>query len=414
MFGERWHSIVSERADAVALHIDGRQCTFAELETRARGLTPTNGIFIAKGNALDVAAGFIAAALSGLPVQVVERDRDQRLPACALPHATQVIKQTVGGAGVRRCQFFTAAQVLADVDRLHHALELDHCACAVAAISPAHSYGLTVTVLQMLFHGLPLHVVNEPFPDLIAEAVRQHDHVFLPGIPALWKAWLQSRHMSWSRVERAVSAGSPLTTALELAAFEPHGLKLHNLYGTSETGSVAYDTTPIPRMQSEVLGTLLPGVGLTVGASNRAIVSSDAVGLGYDFLLEGEIFGGCRFQTSDHLSIGGDSMVRWHAHLGTGINVAGRKLSPGEIAAKLERATGLQPVTVHGQPSRDLERCQEVVALFPLPQSALTPAFRSQACAFLSPWEMPRRWVGTGSNSLPDLHGMVASQGLEP
>lgn len=394
MFGERWHSIVSERADVVALHIDGRQWTFAELETHAHGLTPASGIFIAKGNALDVAAGFIASALSGLPLQVVERDRDQRLPACPLPRATQVIKQTVGGAGVRRCQFFTSAQILADVDRLHCALQLDRCSCTVAAISPAHSYGLSVTVLQMLFHGLPLHVVNEPFPDLIAEAVRQHDHVFLPGIPALWKAWLQSRLMDWSKIALAVSAGSPLTTALEQTAFDAHGLKLHNLYGTSETGSVAYDTSPTPRQESAVLGTLLPGVAVEKGADHQAIVSSDAVGLGYDSELDGEIFANGRFQTTDHLSLRG-SEVHWHAHRGAGINVAGRKLSPGEIAAKLEQATGTAKVEVRGQPSRDPERCQEVVAEFPLPQSALTPEFRALACAQLSPWEMPRRWVGT-------------------
>lgn len=394
MFGERWHSIVSERADVVALQIDGRQWTFAELETRARSLTPVRGIIIAKGSTLDVAVAFVASALTGLPVQVVERDREQRLAACPLPPATQVIKQTVGGAGVRRCQFFTAAQMLADVDRLHQALRLNRCACAVTAISPAHSYGLTVTVLQMLFHGLPLHVVNEPFPNLITQAILEHDHIFLPGIPTLWKAWLQARHAAWTKVKLAVSAGSPLTSALEQQAFAQHGLKLHNLYGTSETGSVAYDTSDTPRDDTTVLGTLLPGVELTTTDADGAVIHSDAVGLGYDHLIAGEHFGDGSFQTTDHLSIENER-VRFHEHRGAGINVAGRKLSPGEIAHKLEQATGLSGIIVRGQASRDPERCQEVVAIFPLPTPALTPAFRAQACSHLSPWEMPRKWLGT-------------------
>jgi len=395
MFGERWHSILTEHADEVALHIDGRRWTFADLDAHARR-TPTAAepILVAKGSALDLLTAFIQSAHTVRPVQVVERDRDQRQALCPLPADTQVIKQTVGGAGVRRCQYFTAAQILADVDRLHAALRLDQCNIAIAAISPAHSYGLSVSVLQTLFHGLPLHVVNEPFPDLISQAIAEYDQIFLPGIPTLWKAWLQARHAAWPKVRLAVSAGSPLTSALELQAFAQQGLKLHNLYGTSETGSVAYDASDTPRDDTTVLGTLLPGVELTTTDADGAVIHSDAVGLGYDHLIAGEHFGDGSFKTTDHLSIENER-VRFHDHRGAGINVAGRKLSPGEIAHKLEQATGLRGIIVRGQASRDPERCQEVVAIFPLPTSALTPAFRAQACSHLSPWEMPRKWLGT-------------------
>ena len=394
MFGERWQSILSEHANNVALNSDGKQWTFAELEAHALAHPTPEPIIVAKGTALDVMTAFIQSAHTGRPVQVVELDRDQRQATCPLPANTQVIKQTVGGGGVRRCQFFTAAQMLADADRLHRALRLDLCAVTIAAISPAHSYGLSVTVLQTLFHALPLHVVNEPFPELISQAIAQHDEIFLPGIPALWKAWLQARHTHWSKVALAVSAGSPLTSALEEKAFDEHRLKLHNLYGTSETGSVAYDSSDQPRGDATVLGKLLPGVKLTVADTAGAIVHSDSVGIGYDSVIAGELFTNASFRTTDHLSID-NGIVKFHRHLGAGINVAGRKLSPGEIAAKLERATGLRGIQVRGQTSRDPERCQEVVAVFPISSLALTPTFRAQACSQLSPWEMPRRWLGT-------------------
>ncbi len=393
MIGERWQQVLDTRGDAVAIHHPNGTLTFAQLDAQARSFAGHADCVIAQGAAGDLLVALLAGFLHGKPVQVVEKDRTRRVPVAAVPAETCLIKQTVGGSGVRRCQFFTEAQVLADVDRLHAALRLDQHDVGVAAISAAHSYGLTVTVLQTLLHGLPMHWVAEPFPAPLNTALHAHERVFLPGIPALWKAWLQAG-VDLQTVTLAVSAGSPLSLELEHRAFDAHGLKLHNLYGTSECGAVSYDASSTLRADARSLGTLLPGVSIRLTDHGLLVVESEAVGLGYDRVLPGEVFGEGRFQTSDQVQfLGGELFFVGCA--GSGIKVAGRKLSPEEIAIKLRAATGVDGIHVRGGPSRDPERCQEVVAEVALPADQLTLDFRQRACASLAPWEIPRRWLSS-------------------
>ena len=114
------------------------------------------------------------------------------------------------------------------------------------------------------------------------------------------------------------------------------------------------------------MGQLLPGVSATINDQGVLVIASDAVGLGYDQTLPGEVFGAGRFQTCDRVLLAGQEL-HFEGCVGRGINVAGRKLSPEEIATKLRAATGMPGIQIHGGPSRDPERCQEVVAEVALP-----------------------------------------------
>jgi len=278
------------------------------------------------------------------------------------------------------------------VDRLHAALDLGSRGVGVAAISCAHSFGLTMTVLQTLLNGVPTCSAPQPFAQPLMEAMKHHQRVFLPGVPALWKAWLMG-DVSFENVSLAVSAGSPLTLALERLAMEKHGLKIHNLYGTSECGTVSWDETEVLRTDERDLGVLLPGVRARRDAEGRLVVTSSAVGLGYDEILPGESYQEGVFSTCDLIDVRSDRLF-FERSAGGGINVAGRKLSPTEIAKKIMRATDLATVTICGGTSRDAERCQDIVVELDVPQKEIDAAFKTRACALLAPWEVPRRWIG--------------------
>lgn len=394
MFADRWRQILNNRGDKTALrHPDGA-FTFRALEQAARDLTPQTcarlgRFYLAQGDGPEITIALLAGFLTGRPVQIVEKDRSRRVPSCCVPRSTALVKQTVGSSGLRRCQFFTQAQIIADVDRLHAALGLAGCDVALAPLSVAHSFGLTTTVLQTLLHGLPTHWLPTPFPTGMLEALGMHDRAFLPGVPAMWKAWLIAG-LDLSRVKLAVSAGSPLTLELEARVRESFHLKLHNLYGTSETGAISYDAKETPRTEAADLGCLLPGVRASLD-QDRLLVESDAVGLGYDTVQPGELFYHGRHRTWDCASLSGSSLTYARCE-GSGINVASRKLSPTAIADKIRNATGIRHVRIHGQPSRDPERVQDVVACLGVTPEQLTPEFKSKACVDLAPWEVPRHW----------------------
>lgn len=393
MFGERWKHLLQERSALPALHAPDGTLTFQELDARARALKPSGDHFLAQGETPDILCAALAGLLSGVPVHLVEKDRQRRIPAIPVPAGTALIKQTVGGSGVRRCQFFTAEQIAADVDRIHNALDLSSRGVAVAAMSCAHSYGLTLTVLQTLFNGVPLCWAPQPFAQPLMDAMRHHPRAFLPGVPALWKAWLMGG-VRFDNITLAISAGAPLTLPLERMAYEQHGLKLHNLYGTSECGAISWDATDELRTDGCDVGQLFPGVAAEIDLAGRLSVQSTSVGIGYDETLGGENFGKGLFTTCDAVSLE-NGHLHLKASLGRGINVAGRKLSPDEIAEKIRHATGLSHLNICGAPSRDPERCEDIVAEIPIPQSDINVSFKTKACASLAPWEVPRRWIGT-------------------
>ncbi len=393
MFGERWDRIVAERGAQAALYLaDGRAITFRELDAEARALKPGGDHVLAQGDVPQILRLLLAGFLHGVPVQMVEKDRARRIPACPPPAGTALIKQAVGGSGVRRCQFFTFDQIAADVDRLHAALDLGDRGVGVAAISCAHSFGLTMTVLQTLFNGVPTCHAPQPFAQPLMDAMKHHPRVFLPGVPALWKSWLMG-DVRFDNISLAISAGSPLTLGLERMALEKHGLKIHNLYGASECGAVSWDETPGPREDGRDLGILLPGVQARRDDAGRLVVASSSVGLGYDEPLPGERYGAGVFTTCDQIEPHGERLC-FEQSVGAGINVAGRKLSPAEIAEKIRRASRLDGVRIHGARSRDPERCQDIVAELDLPQAEIDPAFKIRACSLLAPWEVPRKWIG--------------------
>jgi long-chain acyl-CoA synthetase len=403
MFGERWQQILKTQGDEIALWHSAGVVSYRDLEKRASNLAPQicpqlGCFYLAQGDGLQITIALLAAFLAGLPVQVVEKDRQRRIPVSRPPAGTALIKQTVGSSGVRRCQFFSFAQIAADVDRLHAALGLAACDAALAPLSVAHSFGLTTTVLQTLLHGLPTHWLPTPFPAGMNEALKDKQCAFLPGVPAMWKAWLIAG-LDLRNVHLAVSAGSMLTFELESRLRESSGLKLHNLYGTSECGAISYDSTSSPRRLASDLGTLLPGVSAQFSAEDRLLVQSDAVGLGYDENLSGELFCPPDHLTSDVISLDGDRL-HYERCLGKGINVASRKLSPGEIAAKISQSMGGLRASVSGAPSRDPERVQDIVCHLNLPPKELTQEFKAHICSALAPWEVPRRWTSLPADTV--------------
>ena len=396
MFGERWKQNLSQKGDEIALWYPDGALTFRELEAAAMALQPQvcpvlGEFYLAQGDGVEVTLALLAGFLTGRPVQVVEKDRQRRVPTSAASADLALIKQTVGSSGLRRCQFFSFAQIAADVDRLHSALGLSQQRVALAPLSVAHSFGLTTTVLQTLLNGLPTHWLPTPFPTGMIEALVQHERVFLPGVPAMWKAWLLSG-LDLSRVTLAVSAGSVLTLDLESRVREVFDLKLHNLYGTSECGAISYDASTTPRTSESDIGKVLPGIEVQTAQDGRLLVCGNAVGLGYDESKLGEVFANAEHLTWDVIEIAGQGLV-FDRCLGAGSNVASRKLGPQEIAAKIREATGIEGVQISGARSRDPERVQDVVCTIALPPEQLTQEFKARACAALAPWEVPRRWV---------------------
>jgi acyl-coenzyme A synthetase/AMP-(fatty) acid ligase len=254
----------------------------------------------------------------------------------------------------------------------------------------AHSYGFSNLVLPLLLHSIPLIMCPSPLPEAVRRAADGESALTLPGVPAMWRAWHDANAIP-SNVRLAISAGAPLPASLEQIIFAARGLKIHNFYGSTECGGIAYDASPAPRTEDALAGTPLRNVNLSLNADGCLTVQSRAVGETY--LPEPDAtLGRGRFQTSDLAELK-DGFVYLRGRAGEFINVAGRKVSPLIIERELSAHSAVGDCVVFGVPDRDGERGDLIVAAV-VPQSPVTgEALRSFLLERLPAWQIPRDWL---------------------
>lgn len=373
----------------------GRSWSFDDLAAAASAMPALSG-----------PVRWIRATSIPLIIEVLASWRDHH-PACplepgqsapelgsSLPAGCVHLKCTSGSTGAPRLIAFSASQLAADANAIVAAMGLNPTVPNVAVISMAHSYGFSNLVLPLLLHGIPIILPASPLPDAIraVSAATDDSAVALPAVPALWHAWHAARCIP-RKVRIALSAGAPLPLGLEHAIFEGHGLKIHNFYGASECGGIAYDATETPRTDPAQIGTPLPGVQLSTTTDGLLVVHSPAVALGYLPDSAGSSLpGDGHFHSSDLAECNGG---RWRL-LGRAsdvMNLAGRKASPEPIEAALRTVPGVVECLVLGVPSAETGRSEEILAIIRGdPQLATQGRLRDAVLERLPAWQVPRRW----------------------
>lgn len=414
MLYERWLEVVRERRDEPAVFEApaDRVWTFGQLAREAeRSPEPEGPVVFPRGQT----AGFVLTVLRawrwGRVVCPLEPDQAAP-PVPAPPAEIAHLKMTSATTGPARCVAFTAQQLAADADQLVLTMGLRPDWPNVGAISLAHSYGFSNLVTPLLLHGIPLILPGSALPEALRRAATPFPAVTLPGVPALWRAWFEAGAIP-AHVRLALSAGAPLPLPLERAVFERHGLKLHNFYGSSECGGIAYDATEQPRSDPSLVGAVVRGVSLAVSDDGCLVVRSAAVGTTYWPEAEATLSNGC-FRTADLAELR-DGLVFLRGRASDVINVAGRKVFPEAIEQVLAGHPAVRECVVLGVPATEPERGEDIAAVV-VPRGEVTAGeLREFLAARLPAWQVPRvwRWVenlpvsGRGKLSRAEARGLL-------
>lgn len=387
---ERWREVLSRNAPKPALFdpATGRRWTFAELDSAARLLpsTPAPLPLRPAGNGPGFLLDVLHAWQAGRVLQPLESGQSAAtLPE--IPSGIVHLKTTSASSGPARLVAFTAEQLVADADNIVATMGLTPEWPNLAAISLAHSYGFSNLVLPLLLHGVPLVLAPSPLPEAVRRAQDGFAALTLPGVPALWKAWDEAGAITPS-IRLALSAGAPLPVPLEQAIHARHGLKVHNFYGSSECGGIAYDATEEPRTENAFVGRALHRTGLSVNDAGCLEVSGPAVGSGY-LPPEADTLGNGVFRTSDLAEIV-DGNVFLRGRAGDVINVAGRKLHPEAVERVLEQHPAVKRCLVLGLPDRD--RSEKVAAIVHPAGAVEAESLRQFLQERLAGWQVPREW----------------------
>jgi len=404
---QRWQGIVQAHGACRAVHLaaEGRSLTFAELEAAAAALPCAGPEVRAAGHGLP----FLLAVLRAwrddavlLPLDTGTTSPDT--PPGGWPEDVCHLKSTSGSTGTPRQVMFTAAQLAADASQIVQTMGLRPEWPNLGVIPMAHSYGFSNLVLPLLLHGIPLILAESPLPEALRAVLSGGPAFTLPAVPAMWRAW-HAAGLIDPRIRLAISAGAPLPLALEAAVYAGTGVKIHNFYGSSECGGIAYDSTGTPRPDARYAGALMTGVQAAVDPETGCLaVTSPAVGLGYtvpDPALRDGVF-----RTSDHVRLPAGGL--WlEGRSSDAINIAGRKISPSVVEEQLLALPGVQHCVVFGIPSTDPARVEEIVACLNLSAGTRLEDVQKASARHLPATGQPRHWK-ICQDLEPDARGKIS------
>jgi len=301
---------------------------------------------------------------------------------------TDFLKLTSGTTSLPRAVRFRASQLLADCDNI----------CATMGITPddvnfgvipfSHSYGFSHLITPLIACGTRLCVSDDRIPRAILEGLAKTEATVFPATPVFFqKLGLLDKTPKLRKLRLCISAGAPLLRAAAEPFTDKFGLKIHTFYGASECGGITYDATEEPTYEDGFMGTPMSGVNITHSSDEigSIIVRGPAVGEGY-FPDDTSALGGGQFIPGDLIQKT-DRGLHLVGRVSDVINVAGRKLNPLEVEAKITEFPGVKQAVVFGVQSE--LRGEEPVACVAgqgLDRDSLLRFCREK----LSPWQMPR------------------------
>jgi acyl-coenzyme A synthetase/AMP-(fatty) acid ligase len=247
------------------------------------------------------------------------------------------VKITSGSGVVPKAVECRAEHLLADGRNVIKTMGIRADDINLAVIPLGHSYGLGNLVMPLIMQGTAMVCAGEYVPRLLAEWIGHYRVTVFPAVPALLRVLAALPPGGKSELESlrtVISAGAVLAPAVAQAFFARYGIKIHNFYGSSETGGICYDRTGSASLTGRSVGKPFAGVSVTVKAG-RVTVASPAVATRTG-----------RWRLDDFGEWNGRGELVLLGRAGQGANIGGKKVHPLEVERVLRALPGVTDVTV--------------------------------------------------------------------
>jgi long-chain acyl-CoA synthetase len=388
---ERFVSLAAEAPDAIAL-IDGRdgrrldrsallrQADQLATQLTAAGMHPRELVALPLPNSAELAAVVLAASKLDLVIVPVDRDapdsevgallshfairglvyRPDRLSSevaitvreaqtPALPPEVRLVKLSSGSTGKPKGILTTEANLVADAESICASMDLRPDDINLGAIPFTHSYGFSNLMMPLFLQGTAVVISNDYLPQSIVDLANAQRCTVVPLIPMVFDHLAAASAGSFETVRTFLSAGAPLTASVSRKFRERFGQPIHNFYGCSECGGIAYDRAGAA-VERGVVGTAMSEVALEVdAATSRLTVRSAAVAVGYlHSATEQQPFTPGMFVTDDLVCRESSGELTLTGRIGDQINTAGRKVNPREVEQVILQMPGVREVRVFG------------------------------------------------------------------
>ena len=347
------------------------------------------------------ATALVSAVSSGGSAEIFglrpSKDREQAADATTdwAEKAPTLLKLTSGTTAAPRAIRFGSQQLLADCNQICDSMGISDADLNFGVIPISHSYGFSNLLTPLIVCGVPMVVSRDRTPRAVLADLARTNATVLPGTPIFYQAFCDMHDVPVLRQLRlCISAGAPLSGTVAKKFFEKFKLLIHSFYGASECGGICYDRDGTA-FEDAVVGEPLKNVDVEIidpaAPSSQLRVRSAGVGDGYFPEPDEQKLGNGIFVPDDLLART-ERGFKIVGRISDVINIAGKKVNPGEVEAHIIGFPGIKQAVVFGRPAaagalRNEEVAACVVADADLRENNLLELCRKT----LSPWQVPKR-----------------------
>lgn len=218
----------------------------------------------------------------------------------------------------------------------------------LAAAPLSHSYGLEHGILAPLWAGSRVHVAGGFDLPLMLGELHEGGITLMPGVPFMFEMLCRSEGTKFPRLRKAYSAGGPLPRATYDTFLNRFGVRLGQLYGATEIGSVTFNDPDSPCFNPAAVGLPMrnvsvrildvdnPRIALPIGAEGQVAVRARSMLSGYASGEPAPLIDG-HFLTGDIGTLDTAGALTITGRLKLLIDVGGRKVNPAEVEAVLSK-----------------------------------------------------------------------------
>jgi acyl-coenzyme A synthetase/AMP-(fatty) acid ligase len=288
-------------------------------------------------------------------------------------------KLTSGSAGAPRLIRCTANHLVADGWNILRTMRIRPADRNLALVPLGHSYGLGNLVAPLLLQGTSMVCAKAFVPGQVPGWIGKHRVTVLPTVPAIVRllATLPGRQ-GLSPLRLVISAGARLPSESVVAFTARFGLRVHDFYGSSETGGISFDRSGRASATGRSVGVPLDGVKIDLTPRGRVRAQSDAVAAGRRGHFTLPDLG--RFNSRGELEIIG--------RVGRVANLGGRNLHPREIENRIAKLRGVSDAWV-----RVLTKSGRDYLVAAVESSRPAEEIAAEFSALVADWQRPRFWL---------------------
>lgn len=221
---------------------------------------------------LDMNPGLILVDTPGALDAWPPGDVENRPPTDMGGEPPALLLYTSGSTGTPKRVVRSHQRLLGEIDALRALFDITPEDRFLGATPFCHVNGLVRTMLTGMLAGATIYPLRAFVRRPVLELVTRERLTFLGGVPYMFVLLAETPPRSpvdLSSLRILFSSSAPLNAADNRAFHKAYGLFVRQLYGSSETGTISYNSHPWLEERLESVGRPLPGISLAVVDERR-------------------------------------------------------------------------------------------------------------------------------------------------